>query len=399
MRRERKDWWLVDTAGIKPAEDDFELTIQEQIQQASDSADIILVVVEADTQITHDDRKVAKMALKSKKPVILVVNKIDRAPHSKLEDWRKLGVKTIFATSTTQKTGIDDLLEEIAVILPKSTIKQDENRIKVALLGRPNVGKSLLFNTLANKQKAVVADVAGTTRDVNKTTIVYHKQEIELMDTAGLRRSGRIERGVEHFSVLRSMAAIEDADICLLLLDVNEISTALDQKIAGMIKDAGKGLVLVISKWDSLEEKDAFTRDKLAPQIRREFDFVPWAPLIFTSSVTGQNVTKLFELIAEIHKKRQTKISTPELNRWLRHNIDNHPPAGLKNRHPKLNYIVQTEEQTPSFKIFGAHTKLLHWSYKRYLEKQLRISFGFEGTAIKMYFIEKHIDRHKIKED
>lgn len=395
MRRERKDWWLVDTAGIKPAEDDFELTIQEQIQQASDSADIILVVVSADTQITEDDRRVAKMALKSKKEVILVVNKFDKTPRADLNEWRRLGIKTIFATSTTQKMGIQDLLEEIAGIVPKSTIKQDENRIKVAILGRPNVGKSYLFNTLLNKQKAVVADVAGTTRDVNKSTVKYHQKEIELLDTAGLRRSGRVERGVEHFSVLRTMSAIEEADICLLLLDVNELSTALDQKIAGMIKEAGKGLVLVVSKWDSVLDKDAYTRDMLAPQIRREFDFVPWAPLIFTSSVTGQNVTKLFDIITDIAKNRALKISTPELNRWLRHNADNHPPAGLKNRHPKLNYIVQTEEPTPSFKIFGAHTKLLHWSYKRYLEKNLRLSFGFEGTAVKMYFIEKHEDRLK----
>ena len=389
------DFWLIDTAGIKDAEDEFELTIQEQIAQASDSADVILVVVSADTQITEDDRRVAKMALKSKKEVILVVNKIDRAPRDNLESWRKLGVKLIFATSTTQKSGVDDLLEQIIDLVPKSSINLDENRIKVAIIGRPNVGKSLLFNTLLNKQKAVVANVAGTTRDVNKSIVHYHQIEIELLDTAGLRRSGRIERGVEDFSIIRTMSAIEESDICLLLLDVNELNTALDQKIAGMAKEAGKGLVLVVSKWDSVLDKDPYTRDMLAPQIRRTFDFVPWAPLIFTSSVTGQNVTKLFDLILEIYKNRQTKISTPELNRWLRHNADNHPPAGLKNRHPKLNYIVQTDESTPTFKVFGAHTKLLHWSYKRYLDKQLRLTFGFGGTAVKFYFIEKHEDRHK----
>jgi GTP-binding protein len=389
------DFWLIDTAGIKDAEDEFELTIQEQIAQASDSADVILVVVSADTQITEDDRRVAKMALKSKKDVILVVNKIDRAPHDNLEGWLKLGVKLIFATSTTQKSGVVDLLDQIAELIPKSSINLDENRIKVAIIGRPNVGKSLLFNTLLNKQRAVVANVAGTTRDVNKSIVHYHQTEIELLDTAGLRRSGRIERGVENFSIIRTMSAIEESDICLLLLDVNELNTALDQKIAGMAKEAGKGLVLVVSKWDSVLDKDPYTRDMLAPQIRRTFDFIPWAPLIFTSSVTGQNVTKLFDLIIEIYKNRQTKIATPELNRWLRHNADNHPPAGLKNRHPKLNYIVQTDESTPSFKVFGAHTKLLHWSYKRYLEKQLRLTFDFGGTAVKFYFIEKHEDRHK----
>ena len=392
------DFWLVDTAGMKDPEDDFELTIQEQITQASDSADVILVVVSADTLITQEDRRVAKNALKSKKEVILIVNKYDRTPHEPITNWQKLGVKSIFATSTTQKTGIYDLLEHLEDILPKATIKVDENRIAIALLGRPNVGKSYLFNTLAKKQQAIVADKAGTTRDINRTVVKYQKQEIELLDTAGIRRSGRIERGVEHFSVLRSMAAIEQADICLLLIDVNELSVALDQKIAGMVQEAGKGLILVISKWDSVQEKDAYTRDQLAPRITAEFDFVPWAPLIFTSSVTGQNVTKIYDLAMEVMANRGRKIKTPELNRWLRFCVDAHPPAGLKNRHPKLNYIVQTEESTPSFKVFGSHTKQLHWSYKRYLEKQLRKSYDFSGTAIKMYYLEKSVDRHKLVE-
>jgi len=248
---------------------------------------------------------------------------------------------------------------------------------------------------LAKKQQAIVADKAGTTRDINRTVVRYQGNEIELLDTAGIRRNGRIERGVEHFSVIRSMAAIEEADICLLLIDVNELSVALDQKIAGMINEAGKGLVIVVSKWDSVIEKDAFTRDMLAPGIKRDFDFVPWAPLIFTSSVTGKNVSKIYDLVLDIAKARTKKIATPELNRWLQHCVNSHPPAGLKNRHPKLNYIVQTDATTPSFKVFGAHTKQLHWIYKRFLEKNLRLSYGFEGTAIKMFFLEKHEDRHK----
>ena len=389
------DFWLVDTAGVKDPEDDFELTIQEQIQQAADSADVILVTVAADSTITDEDRRLAKMALKSKKEVILIVNKFDKTPHADLKQWLRLGISTIFATSTTQRSGIQDLLEHLTELLPKATIKQDDNRIRLAILGRPNVGKSYLFNTLAKKQQAIVADRAGTTRDVNRTVIKYQGREIELLDTAGIRRSGKIERGVEHFSVLRSMASIEEADICLLLIDVNELSVGLDQKIAGMINDAGKGLVLVVSKWDSVIEKDAYTRDYLAPQIKRDFDFIPWAPLIFTSSVTGKNVTKIFDLVLEIIEARSKRISTPELNRWLQHCTNSHPPAGLKNRHPKLNYIVQTDDTTPTFKVFGAHTKQLHWSYKRFLEKNMRLSFGFEGSAIKMYFLEKHEDRHK----
>jgi GTPase len=390
-------FWLVDTAGMKDAEDEFEFTIQEQIQQAADSADIICVVVEADIPIIEEDRRVAKMALKSKKPVFLVVNKADKNRKLQITDYLKLGIKPVITTSTTQRTGIDDLLERLTKDLPKASIKEDDTRIRVAILGRPNVGKSQLFNTLAKKQQAIVADRAGTTRDVNNTVVKFMGREIELLDTAGIRRSGKIEVGVERFSVIRSLSAIEQADVCLLLMDVNELGVQLDQKIAGLIKEAGKGLVLVVSKWDSVQDKDAYTRDQLAPKIQYEFQFVPWAPLIFTSAITGQNVSKLFELILEIDKSRQTKISTPALNRWLRECVDSHPPAGLKNSHPKLNYIVQTEESTPNFKVYGAHTRLLHWSYKRFLDKELRKSFGFEGTPVKFWFMEKHVDRHKIK--
>ena len=265
----------------------------------------------------------------------------------------------------------------------------------VAIVGRPNVGKSRLFNTLARKQQAIVADRAGTTRDVNRTVVKYEGREIELMDTAGIRRSGKIGKGIEHFSVIRSLAAIEQADVCLLLTDVNELATALDQKIAGMIEEAGKGLVIVVSKWDAVMGKDAYTRDALAPQIQTAFDFVPWAPLIFTSSETGQNVTKLFDLALTIVQERQKRIPTRELNTWLTEMIHRHPPAGLKNRAPKLNYMVQEDDNpTPAFKIFGAHTAFLHWSYKRYLERELRERYGYAGTAVQLWFIEK-AGRHK----
>jgi GTP-binding protein len=384
------DFWLVDTAGIKDAEDDFEFTIQEQITQATDSADIIIVVVEADVMVTEEDRRAAKLALKSKKPVLLAVNKIDKNRRVNLDDYLKLGIKPIFTTSTTQNTGIEELISEIIKDLPTTKIREDDNRIRISILGRPNVGKSLLFNTLAKKQQAIVADRAGTTRDVNSAIVRFNNQEIELLDTAGIRRSGKIEVGVEKFSVIRSLSAIERSDICLLLLDVNEIGVQLDQKIAGLIKEAGKGLILVVSKWDNAEDKDAFTRDKIAPIIQKEFEFVPFAPLIFTSAITGQNVAKIFELAQNIVTNRSKKIATPELNRWLRAAVDAHPPAGLKNSYPKLNYITQTDESTPTFKIFGSHTKLLHWSYKRYLDRQMRLAFGFEGTPIKFYFLEKH---------
>ncbi|HUD10225.1 MAG TPA: ribosome biogenesis GTPase Der [Candidatus Saccharimonadales bacterium] len=390
-----QNFWIVDTAGIKDAEDDFEFTIQEQVEQAADSADVIWVVVEADIPITEEDRRVAKMALRSKKPVFLVINKLDKAKGQDLSRFERLGIKPIISTSATQNRGIGDLLESVVKIIPKATLLEDDDRLHIAILGRPNVGKSQLFNTLAKKQQAIVADRAGTTRDINRAVVRYEGREIELLDTAGIRRSGKIERGVERFSVIRAISAIEQADVCLLLMDVNELNVALDQKIAGMIKEAGKGLILIVSKWDVAEDKDAYTRDALAPQIATTYDFVPWAPLIFTSSVTGQNVTKIFELALEIDDHRHTRIPTPDLNKWLRQAVSKHPPAGLKNRTPKLNYMVQeTDNPIPAFKIFGSQTKFLHWSYRRFLERELRQRYNYGGTAVQLWFIEKH-ESHK----
>ena len=395
---EGQNFWLVDTAGIKDPEDEFEFTIQEQITQASDSADIILVVVEAGTNITEDDRRVAKMALKSKKPVYLVINKIDQAKGEDLDIFKKLGISTIIKTSCTQKKGINELLINLAEKLPKASLKDDDGRLRIAIVGRPNVGKSKLFNTLAKKQQAIVADLAGTTRDVNRTIIKFKGREIELLDTAGIRRSGKIKVGIERFSVIRALSAIEEADICLMLIDANELGVQLDQKIAGMVKEAGKGMILVISKWDAVEDKDPFTRDALAQKLAHDFDFTAWAPLVFTSSITGQNVAKLFDLALDIDEQRAKRIATPELNKWLRQAVDKHPPAGLKNRNPKLNYMVQEiDNPIPAFKIFGSHTRFLHWSYKRYLDRRLRETYGYEGTPIQLWFIEKHVT-HKAGE-
>ncbi len=386
---EGKDFWLVDTAGMKDAEDDFELTIQEQISQAIDSADVIVLVIENGLIITDEDRRIAKLALKSRKPVVLAVNKADKAGLKDV-DHARLGIKPIIYTSATQNRGIKDLLAAVSEHTTRATIHEADDRLHVALLGRPNVGKSYLFNTLAKKQQAIVADKAGTTRDVNRVIVRYEGREIELMDTAGIRRSGKVETGIEQFSVIRSLAAIEQADVCLLLMDVNELNVALDQKIAGLIKEAGKGLILVVSKWDAAPDKTAFTRDQIAPQIKQTYDFIPWAPLIFTSAETGQNVTKIFDLVLSIDKARHQTVKTTLLNRWLQTVIHKHPPAGLKNTQPKLNYMVQeTDQSTPSFKIFGSQLKTLHWSYRRYLEREFREAFGFAGTAIKFWFINK----------
>lgn len=385
-----KDFWLVDTAGLKSAEDEFELSIQAQIAQAAELADAIIVVVDAKTTITEEDRRVATLALKTGKPVTLAVNKADTNKKVDSEAWRGLGIKSIVLTSAVHKTGLDELFTSVATDLPKTTITQDSNRIKIALLGRPNVGKSSLFNTLAAKQQALVSDRAGTTRDVNRVVVKYHTREIELMDTAGIRRSGKIGQGVEQFSVLRSIAAIEEADVCLLLIDTIEPRVHLDQKIAGMIREAGKGLILVVTKWDTVADR-ADKRTDIMPSLKADYVFVPWAPVVFTSATTGENVAKLFDLALEIHANRQLRVKTTELNHWLSNATQHHPPAGLKNRQPKLRYIVQEDDQDlPSFKIFGKDLKYLHWSYRRYLDRTFRENWPLPGTPIKFWFIEKN---------
>lgn len=389
---QNQQFWIVDTAGMKDPEDDFEQSIQEQIIQASTGADVIVVVVEAGTAISEEDRQVATLALKTKKPVILVVNKIDRSTPDTIYEFAKLGIKDILPTSMTQGSGIYELLEHICSSITKVPLRKESERLKIALLGRPNVGKSSLFNSLLNKQQALVAARAGTTRDINRAIIRYQNRELELMDTAGIRRSGHIERGVEHFSVLRSLSAIEEADICLLLIDATEPNASQDQKIAGMVKDAGRGLILVISKWDALAHDNVdFDFDALIKRVSAEFEFVSWAPLIVTSSISGQNVTKLFDLILKIKQARDTEISTHELNNWLGRTVREHPPAGLKNRMPKLNYMVQeTDNPIPAFKIFGSQTRFIHWSYRRYLENKLREDYDFFGNPIQIWFIDKN---------
>ncbi len=382
-------FWLVDTAGLKDPNDEFEASIQDQITDAAETADIILVVVDSTRYVGDEDRLVAKKALRSKKPVILLTNKSDLAGSLDETEFRRLGIKDIIRTSAEHNVGIEDVLDRLSEMLPAVKDIPEEDVLRVALIGRPNVGKSNLFNSLAGKQQAIVANIAGTTRDINRVRVNYKGQAIELLDTAGMRRPGKQEVGIEKFSVLRSLQAIEESDVCFLLLDVNELGTQLDQRLAGIIDEAGKGLVVVVSKWDIVEEKDAFTRDALAPKIANTFDFVPWAPLIFTSSVTGQNVTKLFDLALEIKDRRAQQTKTRVLNDMLQRAVGAHPPAGLKNTHPKLRYIVQTDTTPPWFVIYGSNLKFVHWSYKRYLENTLRETYDYIGTPIKFSFIDE----------
>jgi GTPase len=396
VEHKHHNFWLVDTAGLKDASDEFEASIQEQITEAADAADVILVVVDSSQYASDRDKFVAKKALRSKKPVILILNKADLKESLPNDEFKRLGISSVIRTSAEHNSGVIDVLDEIVEHIPAKFEEQPDDILRVALIGRPNVGKSNLFNSLAGKQQALVANIAGTTRDVNRVAIRYGARDIELLDTAGMRKPGKQEVGIEKFSVLRTLQAIEEADVCLLLMDVNELNTQLDQRLAGIIDEAGKGMVIVVSKWDSVEDKDAYTRDAIAPTISRTFKFTPWAPLIFTSSVTGQNVTKLFDLALDIDARRKQETKTRVLNDLLQKAIQKHPPAGLKNTHPKLRYMVQTDTAPPWFVIYGSNLKFVHWSYKRYLERLVRETYNFAGTPIRFSFRdEKQIKANK----
>ena len=401
---------LIDTAGLKDPSDDFEASIQEQINDAIDSADVILVTLDSSKYFDHKDAKIAKDAFRSKKPVYLVLNKCDLGDSLPITEFRALGVapENILYVSATTGAGINELKKTIlnatkdTVLTEKNTIfgveNAGENTLKIALIGRPNVGKSSLFNTLSKKQQAIVSSKQGTTRDINRVNIKYKGRSLEILDTAGLRKPGKREVGIEKFSAIRTLAAIEEADICCLLVDATEPHSKLDQSLAGQIVDSGKGIIMVVTKGDLLEDatptnyfgdeniKNRTAADFLIDALEKDFDFLPYAPVIITSSKTGLNATKLFELALEINDNRHLQIKTSDLNKILNEAIVSHAPAGLKNTRPKPKYIVQTDVCPPWFVVHGHDLGLLHWSWKRYLERKIREKYPFVGTPIMFSF-------------
>ena len=401
---------LVDTAGLKDPTDDFEASIQDQIQDAVESADVILVTLDSAKYPDYRDKDIAKNALRSRKPVFLVLNKSDLGESLPDSEFLSLGIKApeTFRVSATTGQGIKALEASIleAVGLSRSGAFRsaaarelapsargdgpdgrgpgrdnpaDSDNLKVALIGRPNVGKSSLFNSLAKKQQAVVSSRQGTTRDVNRVEIRYKGRTIEILDTAGLRKPGKREVGIEKFSAIRSLAAIEEADVCALLVDATEPHSKLDQSLAGQIVEAGKGIIVVLTKSDLVEGTEY---DSILDKLEYDFNFLPYAPVLITSSETGENVTKLFELATEIDETRHQQIKTSDLNKILNDAIISHTPAGLKNTRPKPKYIVQTDTCPPWFVVHGHDLGLLHWSWKRFLERKIREQYPFVGTPI-----------------
>ncbi len=406
MARIDERFILIDTAGLKDPTDDFEASIQDQINDAIETADIILVTLDSTKYFDHKDSKIAKDALRSKKTVYLVLNKCDLGESLPITEFRALGIapENIFYVSATTGEGINKLL----AALPAERVHEEKSdKIKLALIGRPNVGKSSLFNSLGKKQQAIVSSKQGTTRDINRVTVKYKGKELEILDTAGLRKPGKREVGIEKFSAIRTLAAIEEADVCALLVDATEPHSKLDQSLAGQIVDAGKGIIIVVTKSDLLDEatptnyfgeeniKNRTAADFLIDGLERDFNFLPYAPVLITSSKTGDNVTQLFELAMQVTENRKSEIKTSELNKILNEAIIEHAPAGLKNTHPKPKYIVQTDTCPPWFVVHGHDLELLHWSWKRFLERKIREKYPFIGTPIMFSFRNDKNDGEK----
>ena len=394
---------LVDTAGLKEPSDSFEASIQDQIQDVIESADVILVTLDSSKYFDHRDAKIAKDALRSKKPVLLLLNKCDLGESLPIEEFRALGIAPddIYYVSATTGQGMSNLEKRLETtlsenrLLPKGTPQADKDIMKEK--GQPTLKIALigsLFNSLGEKQQAIVSSRQGTTRDINRVKLKYKGRELEILDTAGLRKPGKREVGIEKFSAIRTLAAIEEADICCLLIDATEPHSKLDQSLAGQIVEAGKGIIMVVTKADLLDnaqptnyfgEENINNRtaaDYLLDALEKDYDFLPFAPVVLTSAITGNNVTQIFELTLEIDDARHTEIKTSELNKILNDAIVSHPPAGLKNTRPKPKYIVQTDVCPPWFVVHGHELALLHWSWKRFLERKIREKYPLIGTPI-----------------
>ncbi|MBR3232671.1 ribosome biogenesis GTPase Der [Candidatus Saccharibacteria bacterium] len=381
---------MIDTAGLKDAADEFEASIQDQILEAIDSADLILLTLDSSLYPSEKDKRIVKMALKSQKPVFLVLNKSDLGQSLDIYEFRSLGIKPTetFKVSATTGYGINELKNNIYKVIPN--IKSEkEDSLKISLIGRPNVGKSSLFNSLAKKQQALVSSRQGTTRDINRVELKFKGRNLEILDTAGLRKPGKREVGIEKFSAIRTLAAIEESDICALLIDGTEPRSKLDQSLAGQIVEAGKGIIVVVTKTDLVENTD-----KILDDLEYDFNFLPFAPVVLTSSETGANVTKLFDLALEIDEARHTELKTSDLNKVLNQAILEHAPAGLKNTRPKPKYIVQTDTCPPWFVVHGHGLSTLHWSWKRFLKNKLREAYPFLGTPIMFSFHDDTSNRH-----
>jgi len=391
-----KAFALIDTGGIEPNTDDVILSqMRAQAEIAIGTADVILFMVDGKDGLTASDREVAGMLMKTGKEVILVVNKIDtpKLPDN-FYDFYELGLGEPIPISAANMFNLGDVLDLIVEKIPQGTESEDEDVTKIAVIGKPNVGKSSLINALLGEERVIVSDIAGTTRDSVDTPFTRGDEKYILIDTAGIRRKSKVTGDIERYSVIRAVAAIERCDVALMMIDATEGITDQDKKIAGIAHEAGKGIIVVVNKWD-LIEKDTNTMNEFRKDIARELQFMSYAPSVFISAKTGQRLGNVIDMVKYVSEKRALRVPTGQLNSLIADAVMMRQPPADKGKRLKIYYTTQVGVKPPLFSFKVNSRDLMHFSYARYLENKIREGFGFEGTSIKFVFREKGEDDYE----
>ncbi|MCQ2354657.1 MAG: ribosome biogenesis GTPase Der [Clostridia bacterium] len=392
-----KTFIVIDTGGIEPKSDDVILSqMRTQAEIAIDSADVIIFLCDVHAGLVADDREIAMMLKRSGKPIVPAVNKCDKVGDLPMEyyEFFEFGFDTDpVALSSIHGSGTGDLLDAVMAVMPDQEEEEDEDGgVKVAVIGKPNAGKSSLVNRIVGEKRLIVSNIPGTTRDAIDTVVNNKYGSFTFIDTAGIRRSAKIKDAVEHYSVLRAHTAVERADVCLIMIDAGEGITEQDEKIAGIAHEAGRASIIVVNKWDSIEDKDNSTVNKFNEKIRIALSYMPYAPIMYVSALTGQRVSNLFEQINYVYGQSVMRVSTGMLNDVLRDAVTRVQPPTDKGRRLKIYYMTQVSVAPPTFVIFCNNAELFHFSYQRYIENCLRDTFGFKGTPIKLVIREKGED-------
>ena len=386
---------LIDTGGIEPDSGDIILSqMREQAQIAIDTADVIIFITDVRQGLVDADQKVADMLRRSKKPIILAVNKVDdfKKYMPDVYEFYNLGIGDPVPVSAASRHGIGDLLDEVAKHFTQEMLEEaEDDRPRIAIVGKPNVGKSSLINKLTGENRVIVSDIAGTTRDAIDTDIKYNGREYVFIDTAGLRRKNKIKEELERYSIIRAVTAVERADVVIIVIDATEGVTEQDAKIAGIAHERGKGIIIAVNKWDAIE-KDDKTIYKHTEKIRQILSFMPYAEILFISAKTGQRTGRIFETIDVVLENNSMRVATGVLNEIMAEAVAMQQPPTDKGKRLKLYYITQAAEKPPTFVIFVNDKNLMHFSYTRYLENKIREAFGFKGTSLKFIIRERKED-------
>jgi GTP-binding protein len=383
-----KRFHLIDTGGISFGIDDFQKDILAQATLAIDEADLVLFVVDGIEDIDASDRKVAEILHRTSKPVIVVVNKLDNDKRKdNLYNFYELGFSELIAVSASHNIGINELLNTITKDLPEEEIKED-NTIKFSIIGRPNVGKSSLINAILNEDRAIVSDIAGTTRDAIDTKFKYNHEDITVIDTAGMRKKGKIYESVEKYSLIRSLKAIDRSDVCVLVIDASTGIIEHDKHIASYALDAGKGIVICVNKWDTINNPDSDIRN-WKEEIKNEFQFIPYAHVVFLSAKTKKRVSTLMPEVINAYNNNRKEVKTSLLNNIIMEAVSLHEPPSYKGKRLKIYFVSQTGNCPPKFTFSVNNKGLVHFSYERYLENQIRNNIDFDGTPIILQFKNK----------